>query len=111
MRNLIFFLMLVFCANIQELHAQTPNFEKNKQLLQAMRWRCVGPFRAGRSLAVAGHVSQPNVFYFGAVGGGVWKSNDAGNNWNCVSDSTFTSSSIGSIPVAPSNPNVVYVVS
>lgn len=101
--------MFLLSANIQELQAQTPNFEKNKTLLQAMRWRCVGPFRGGRSLAVAGHSSQPNIFYFGAVGGGVWKSNDAGNNWSCISDSTFTSSSIGAIAVAPSNANVIYV--
>lgn len=72
-------------------------------------WRNIGPHRAGRSLAVAGHVSQPLTYYFGAVGGGVWKTTDGGANWLSLSDKAFKSSSVGAIAVAPSDPNVVYV--
>jgi photosystem II stability/assembly factor-like uncharacterized protein len=74
-----------------------------------LSWRNIGPFRGGRSLAVAGHKDHPLTYYFGAVGGGVWKTTDGGQNWFYVSDSTFKSSSVGAIAVAPSDPNVVYV--
>jgi photosystem II stability/assembly factor-like uncharacterized protein len=77
--------------------------------LQTLKWRNIGPFRGGRSLAVAGHQSDPLTYYFGAVGGGVWKTTDGGANWSCISDSVFQSSSVGAITVAPSDPNVVYV--
>jgi photosystem II stability/assembly factor-like uncharacterized protein len=78
-------------------------------LFNGLKWRNIGPFRGGRSLAVAGHVDQPLTYYFGATGGGVWKTIDGGNNWLSVSDTTFRSSSVGAITVAPSDPNVVYV--
>ncbi len=71
-------------------------------------WRCVGPFRGGRSAAVAGHVDQPLTYWMGACGGGVWKTDDAGAHWRNVSDGFF-GGSIGSVAVAPSDPNVVYV--
>jgi photosystem II stability/assembly factor-like uncharacterized protein len=79
------------------------------KLYSGLSWRNIGPFRAGRSLAVAGHKDQPLTYYFGAVGGGVWKTEDGGNNWNYVGDSTFKSSSVGAIAVAESDPNVIYV--
>jgi photosystem II stability/assembly factor-like uncharacterized protein len=78
-------------------------------LFQAMRWRSIGPFRGGRSVAVAGVSSQPFVYYFGATGGGVFKTTDAGMNWNPVADSALGAGSIGAIAVAESDPNVVYV--
>lgn len=78
-------------------------------LFNGLRWRNIGPFRAGRALGVSGHVSQPLTYYFGATGGGVWKTVDGGGNWTMVSDSTFKSSSVGAVAVAPSDPNVVYV--
>jgi photosystem II stability/assembly factor-like uncharacterized protein len=81
----------------------------DNNLYKDLSWRNIGPFRAGRSLAVAGHADQPLTYYFGAVGGGVWKTTDAGMNWNHIGDSTFKSSSVGAIAVAPSDPNVVYV--
>ena len=81
----------------------------DNNLYKDLSWRNIGPFRAGRSLAVSGHADQPLTYYFGAVGGGVWKTTDAGMNWNHIGDSTFKSSSVGAIAVAPSDPNVVYV--
>src|SRR5262245_48437252 len=75
----------------------------------AIRWRSIGPFRGGRVTAVAGVASQPLVYYMGATGGGVWKTDDAGNTWRNVSDGQFRVGSIGAIAVAPDDPNVVYV--
>lgn len=76
---------------------------------QGMEWRNIGPFRGGRAVAAAGVPSRPHTFYHGAVGSGVWKTDDAGGTWTNVSDSTFGTSSVGAIAVAPSDPNVVYV--
>jgi photosystem II stability/assembly factor-like uncharacterized protein len=73
-----------------------------------MRWRLVGPFRGGRVNAVSGVPGQPDTFYFGSVGGGLWKSVNAGRTWTPVFDSQPVAS-IGAIGVAPSSPNVVYV--
>ncbi len=89
--------------------AQTPSTNDLDLAFRAMHFRCIGPFRAGRSLAVAGHTNLRHTYYFGATGGGVWKSEDGGETWRCVSDTTFTSSSVGAITIAPSDPNVVYV--
>jgi photosystem II stability/assembly factor-like uncharacterized protein len=74
----------------------------------ALEWRSIGPYRGGRSLAVAGHANQPYTYYFGATGGGIWKSDDGGNNWNPIADSFLTMGSVGAIAVAPSDPNVIY---
>jgi photosystem II stability/assembly factor-like uncharacterized protein len=73
-----------------------------------MQWRLIGPFRGGRALAVTGVPSQPNTYYFGAVAGGVWKTTDGGVTWDPLFDNQ-TVSSIGSIAVADSDPNVIYV--
>jgi len=74
------------------------------------KWRMIGPFRGGRTRAVAGVPSQPNVFYIGAVNGGVWKTDDAGRTWRPIFDAQSTQS-IGAIAVAPSDPNIIYVAS
>ncbi len=71
-------------------------------------WRCIGPFRGGRVVAVAGSYHDPNTFYFGGAAGGVWKTTDAGLYWQCVSDGFFTTSAIGALAVAPSDSNVIY---
>jgi len=77
-------------------------------LLDALKWRCIGPPRGGRVVAVAGDPKQAMTFYFGACAGGVWKTVDGGVYWRCVSDGFLTSATIGAIAVAPSDPNVVY---
>ncbi len=77
-------------------------------LYNKMQWREIGPFRAGRSIAVAGHPDQPNTFYFGATGGGIWKTEDGGNSWINVSDGFLKVGIVGALEVAPSDPNVVY---
>src|SRR5438067_5873723 len=73
-----------------------------------MRWRAIGPFRGGRTKAIAGVPSQPNVFYMAAVNGGVWKTTDFGRTWTPIFDDQPTGS-IGAIAIAPSDPNVIYV--
>ncbi len=80
-----------------------------KVLYNGLHWRNIGPFRAGRCIAVTGVYNNNKIYYAGAAGGGVWKTEDGGVNWHCVSDSTFTSASVGAIEVAQTNPNVVYV--
>ncbi|MGI9146363.1 MAG: WD40/YVTN/BNR-like repeat-containing protein [Chloroflexota bacterium] len=77
-------------------------------LLKAIEFRLVGPFRGGRVGAVAGHPSDAGVFYFGSTGGGVWKTTDAGIYWENVSDGFFERASVGGIAVAASDPNVIY---
>jgi len=77
-------------------------------LLQGLKYRNIGPHRAGRTVGITGVASQPNVFYIGVNNGGVWKTNDYGHTWNPIFDSQNTGS-VGDVAVAPSNPNVVYV--
>ena len=77
-------------------------------LLSGLRWRSIGPSRGGRSIAVAGSSSRRNEYYFGATGGGLWKSADGGVTWRAVSDGFFKSSSVGAVAVSESQPDVVY---
>lgn len=80
----------------------------NPDLYKVMKWRLVGPFRGGRVLAVSGVPGHPEVFYFGAAAGGVWKTSDRGASWSPLFDDQAVSS-IGALAVAPSDPNVIYV--
>ena len=77
--------------------------------LRGLRWRLVGPFRGGRAVAVVGDQTKPNLFYFGAVNGGVWKTTNAGASWSNITDGRASISSVGAITIAPSDPNVIYV--
>jgi photosystem II stability/assembly factor-like uncharacterized protein len=91
-------LLLSLNVNAQQL---------DPSLYSNLRWRMLGPFRAGRVNAVSGVVGQPDTFYFGSVGGGLWKTQNAGRTWTPIFDSTNVAS-IGAIGIAPSNPNVIY---
>src|SRR5579862_2667577 len=76
--------------------------------LKDLKYRLIGPFRGGRVDTVAGVTSQPNVYYFGATGGGIWKTTDGGASWQPVADGQLKTGSVGSIAVAESDPNVIY---
>jgi len=81
-------------------------------LLGGLEWREVGPMRGGRTYAVAGIASKPDTYYMGAVGGGLWKTENSGRTWFPIADDPLTGipcSSIGAIAVAPSDPNIIYV--
>jgi photosystem II stability/assembly factor-like uncharacterized protein len=77
-------------------------------LFAGLKWRSVGPERGGRSTAVAGSAARPMEYYFGATGGGIWKTTDGGTTWRPVTDKFLESSSPGAVAVAPSNPDIVY---
>src|ERR1700722_8078333 len=76
--------------------------------LQLLHWRMVGPSRGGRVTAVAGDPVNKQVFYFGATGGGIWKTDDGGISWLNLSDGFVNTGSVGALAVAPSNTNIVY---
>lgn len=101
-------LSLLICSGSRLLRCQSsppvsPAFYAN------MAWRNIGPLRGGRSLGCAGSPGRPNEYYFGATGGGLWKTTDAGQNWAPVTDGKVTSSSVGAVAVAETNPDVVYI--
>ena len=100
--KILFLLTTLFCSFFSE--AQTVN----EDLYDALEYRLIGPFRGGRSAAVTGVPDQPNLFYFGATGGGVWKTLNGGRTWENISDGYF-GGSVGSISVAESDKNVIYV--
>jgi photosystem II stability/assembly factor-like uncharacterized protein len=104
MKNILAtFLLITIC--ILDVYGQSFNSE---ELYNSVEWRAIGPFRGGRSCAVTGVPGAPNLYYFGATGGGVWKTKDGGRSWNNISDGFF-GGSVGSIAVAESDHNVIYV--
>ncbi|HEV7799369.1 MAG TPA: hypothetical protein VGO73_14520 [Pyrinomonadaceae bacterium] len=96
---------LLVCAS---LNAQTESSVVADSFYSAMQWRCIGPHRGGRVLAVSGVRGEPDTFYFGAVAGGVWKTTDAGHTWKPIFDGQPVSS-IGALAVSTSDPDVIYV--
>ncbi len=110
--TLLTVLILLIGIDWHHSHAQqvvAPKTEANDPL-KGLQYRHIGPFRGGRSVAVAGVPTQPLVYYFGATGGGVWKTTDGGVNWESVSDGQpFGTGSVGAVEVSQSDPNVVYV--
>lgn len=93
----------------QNLLAQSQKPPVDPSYLQSYSWRNIGPNRGGRSLGSAGSPGRPNEYYFGATGGGLWKTVDGGNEWFPVTDGQITSSSIGAVAVAETNPDIVYI--
>lgn len=107
-KHISFFIAVlgIFCLTVVTRVALAQQYPPG--IYDDFKWRMIGPFRGGRTRAVAGVPSQPNVFYVGAVDGGVWKTDDAGRTWQPIFDAQPTQS-IGAIAVAPSDPNVIYV--
>ena len=99
---LLLALTVVHAQPAQDSHSYGP------ALFKGLRWRSIGPFRGGRVTAVAGVPGQPLVYYMGATGGGVWKTEDAGVTWNPITDGFVKTGSVGAIAVAPSDSSVVY---
>ena len=94
---------------VSEDDKRDENVVYDETLYKEMKYRSIGPTRGGRSTTVTGVANAPFTFYMGASGGGVWKTENAGQSWENISDDTFAVGSIGAIAVAPSDPNVVYV--
>ena len=111
MKNIL--IILIFFISFNQLFSQRI---KNKPLTisypesiyNSVKWRLVGPFRGGRAGTVSGVIGNNNLYYMGTAGGGVWKTEDAGNTWECISDGYF-GGSIGSVSVSESDPNIIYV--
>jgi len=106
-------LALLLCLSF--LCFQTPSqaqkIEKDKlsQQFHGLKWRNIGPFRGGRANAITGVLGDPMTYYFGSVGGGIWKTEDAGISWKNISDGYFKTASVGAIAIAESDQNVIYV--
>lgn len=105
---MLVFGMVAFSGNILAQSAKnTPPVDPS--FYQSYEWRNIGPQRGGRSLGSAGSPGRPNEYYFGATGGGLWKTVDGGNEWFPVTDGQISSSSIGAVAVAETNPDIVYI--
>src|SRR2546422_5713120 len=78
-------------------------------IVKGFQWRSIGPARGGRSITIAGVKGQPKVGYFGATGGGLWKTTDGGETWAPTTDGQITSASVGALAVSESNPNVLFI--
>lgn len=112
--------VLALAVAVPSVHAQatlatpssqaTPSSVANlDSIFKPVRWRSIGPFRGGRSVATSGVVGDPRTYYMGTTGGGVWKTRNMGISWSNISDGYFKTGTIGAIAVAESDPNVVYV--
>jgi photosystem II stability/assembly factor-like uncharacterized protein len=103
MSRLYLIYLLIVCAFVAESQTLDPSFYAN------YKWRNIGPQRGGRSLGSSGSPGRPNEYYFGATGGGLWKTTDGGQEWAPVTDGKISSSSIGAVAVAETNPDIVYI--
>lgn len=109
-KQLLFLLLtgLAFPILAQTPKPATPPADLN-QFFKPAKWRNIGPFRGGRSVAVSGVVGDPATYYMGTTGGGLWKTEDMGITWSNISDGFFQTGSVGAVAVSESDPNVVYV--
>lgn len=123
MNNKLYTILWIFCCILITLPSQAQKRKKSnstnsstysssntfdEKTYNSLEWRCIGPFRGGRSCAVTGVSGKPNLFYFGATGGGVWRTKDGGSNWENISDGYF-GGSIGAVAVSEYDNNVIYV--
>lgn len=108
----VFLGVVLLCGTlVTEVPAQTEQkvLQYEPELYQALKWRCIGPFRGGRVTAVTGVIGKPYTYYFGATGGGVWKTEDGGITWKPISDGFYKTGSVGAIAVSPVDTNIIYV--
>ena len=110
---LVLVLVSVAAPELRATYTQLPADRRGSTIdpvvLKAFQWRSIGPDRGGRSIAVAGVKGRPKEAYFGADGGGLWKTTDGGATWAPVTDGQITSSSVGAVAVSESNPDIVYI--
>lgn len=106
-KHLLLVFCMLLCVNVK-VNAQKNANKVSSENFNPITWRNIGPFRGGRSAAVTGVPGKANLFYMGATGGGVWKTNDAGNTWQNISDGFF-GGSVGAVAVSESDNNVIYV--
>ena len=105
-----FLLMLLIGMGIQlPAQVQSTSATYDPKYFDKLKWRNIGPLRGGRSLGATGSPGRPNEYYFGATGGGLWKTADGGTEWFPVTDGQISSSSIGAVAVAETNPDIVYI--
>ena len=105
-------LSIIFISFFYGVVAQTKSETTNNDLnsfFKPVKWRCIGPFRGGRSVGSAGVIGATNIYYMGTTGGGLWKTDDMGITWSNVSDGFFKTGSVGAVAVAESDANVLYV--
>lgn len=110
----LLFVLLCICSSLAVTAQKTktptqPSEPIDESFYEGLEWRNIGPNRGGRSLGCAGSPGRPNEYYFGATGGGLWKTDDGGNEWKPVTDGQVTSSSVGAVAVAETNPDIVYI--
>ncbi|MEM6805825.1 MAG: glycosyl hydrolase, partial [Bacteroidota bacterium] len=109
-KSLILGILLLFSYTSNQAQEKTTSTNGiDARFFEKMEWRNIGPYRGGRSLGAAGSPGRKNEYYFGATGGGLWKTIDGGTNWFPVTDGQVTSSSVGAVAVAETNPDVVYI--
>ena len=102
------FLFLTFLTSFSQRRNNSNLLSFDEKLYNSINYRLVGPFRGGRAGTVSGVIGNTNLYYMGTAGGGVWKTEDAGNSWQCISDGYF-GGSIGALAVSESDPNIIYV--
>ena len=111
MKKILSLIIITFIFSFDSFPQRKKNNRNNNKItyeLPNIEWRSIGPYRGGRASTVSGSTKSENTYYFGATGGGVWKTTDSGQNWKNISDGYF-GGSIGAVSVSESDPNVLYV--
>ena len=103
------FLKIVLALAVIATLAQAPAQNIDPRVLEGMEWREIGPFRGGRAVAVSGVYGDPEKYFIGFCGGGLWRTTDTGETWENVSDGYFKTGSVGGIGVSMSDPDTIYV--